>query len=77
MSNNNIYNYIKCIKHGDSNHPPLGVGHDVIAVLDDKPVRKGAQALSIPVTGTLGMGFHAVQLVTITPEFGMITTQIQ
>lgn len=54
-------------------HQLSGAGHDVIAVLDDKPARKGAQALSIPVTGTLGMVFHAVQLGTITPEFGIAT----
>ena len=54
-------------------HQLLGAGHDVIAVLDDKPARKGAQALSIPVTGTLGMVFHAVQSGKITPEFGIAT----
>lgn len=50
-----------------------GEGYDVIAVLDDKPARQGAQALSIPVTGTLGMVFNAVRLGTITPESGIAT----
>ncbi|MCK4928428.1 MAG: hypothetical protein KAR76_01715 [Methanosarcinales archaeon] len=47
--------------------------HDVIAVLDDRTARHGAHALSIPITGTLGIVFNAVRIGKITPEVGIRT----
>ncbi len=49
----------------------ISEGHDVITVLDDRPARKGAQALSIPVTGTVGMVVHAVRSGNVTPDEGI------
>jgi len=49
----------------------ISEGNDVIAVLDDRSARKGAQALSIPVTGTVGMVVHAVRSGNVTPDEGI------
>jgi len=45
--------------------------HEVLAVLDDRPARKGAQALSIPITGTFGMVGHAVRSGNISSDDGI------
>ncbi|MBE0524195.1 MAG: hypothetical protein IBX40_07675 [Methanosarcinales archaeon] len=49
----------------------LDEGHEVLAVLDDRSARKGAQALSIPITGTLGMVVHAVRSGNISSDDGI------
>ena len=49
----------------------LDEGHEVLAMLDDRPARKGAHALSIPITGTFGMVVHAVRSGNISSEEGI------
>jgi predicted nucleic acid-binding protein len=46
-------------------------GHDVVVVLDDLPARQGAEALSIQVTGTLGVVIHGVRSGFLTSAQGI------
>jgi len=46
-------------------------GHDVLVVLDDLPARQGAEALSIPMTGTLGVVIYGVRSGSVTPAEGI------
>ena len=50
---------------------PLVCDKDAIIVLDDLPARQGAEALSIPVTGTLGVVIHGVRSGFLTPAQGI------